>query len=49
MAGTVLGSEDTAVKTTDFVPALLEGSVYRETQKINNLKKKSDCVTQIYI
>lgn len=49
VAGTVLGSEDTAVKTTDFVPALLEGSVYRETQKINNLKKKSDCVTQIYI
>lgn len=27
VAGTVLGSEDTAVKKTDFVPALLEGSV----------------------
>ena len=49
VAGTVLGSEDTAVKKIDFVPPLLEGSLYRETQKISNLKKKSDCVTQIYI
>lgn len=27
VAGTVLGSEDTTVKKTDFVPDLLEGSV----------------------